>query len=184
MIDPQRDIDRVEAAAADAGVRITHVAETHLHNDYVTGGLVLAEAHGAEYWVNAADEVSFARVPVSDGQVLRVGRLLVKVVATPGHTHTHLSYVVRDDAPDGGPEAVFSGGSLLYGSVGRTDLVSPHDTAKLAHKQYSSVRRLVDAAPRTRHSTQPTDSARFVPADPRATRIHRRSASKPGPTMP
>jgi glyoxylase-like metal-dependent hydrolase (beta-lactamase superfamily II)/rhodanese-related sulfurtransferase len=147
VIDPQRDIDRVEAAAADAGVRITHVAETHLHNDYVTGGLVLAEAHGAEYWVNAADVVSFARVPVSDGQVLRVGRLLVKVVATPGHTHTHLSYVVRDDAPDGGPEAVFSGGSLLYGSVGRTDLVSPHDTAKLAHKQYSSVRRLVDAAP-------------------------------------
>ena len=146
VIDPQRDIDRVEAAAADAGVRITHVAETHLHNDYVTGGLILAEKHGADYWVNGADEVSFARIPVSDGQVLRVGRLLVTVVATPGHTHTHLSYVVRGDVPDGGPEAVFSGGSLLYGSVGRTDLISPHDTATLAHQQYSSVRRLVDSA--------------------------------------
>ena len=147
VIDPQRDIDRVEAAALEAGVRITHVAETHLHNDYVTGGLVLAEKHGAEYWVNASDEVSFTRVPVSDGQVLRVGRLVVTVVATPGHTHTHLSYVVRDDTHDGGPEAVFSGGSLLYGSVGRTDLVSPHDTAGLAHDQYSSVRRLVGSAP-------------------------------------
>ncbi|MCT9869234.1 MBL fold metallo-hydrolase [Paenarthrobacter aurescens] len=146
VIDPQRDIDRVEAAALEAGVRITHVAETHLHNDYVTGGLALAATHGAEYWVNASDVVAFARVPVRDGQVLRVGRLLVKVVATPGHTHTHLSYVVREDAHDGGPEAVFSGGSLLYGSVGRTDLVSPHDTAKLAHDQYSSVRRLVDSA--------------------------------------
>ncbi|MET3367960.1 UNVERIFIED_CONTAM: hydroxyacylglutathione hydrolase [Jeotgalibacillus campisalis] len=146
VIDPQRDIDRVEAAAEKAGVRITHVAETHLHNDYVTGGLVLAENHGAEYLVNAADEVSFTRVPVTDGQVLRVGRLSVSVIATPGHTHTHLSYVVRDDTHDGGTEAVFSGGSLLYGSVGRTDLVSPHDTAKLAHEQYSSVRRLVDSA--------------------------------------
>ncbi|WP_458108880.1 MBL fold metallo-hydrolase [Arthrobacter sp. R3-55] len=146
VIDPQRDIDRVEKAAREAGVRITHVAETHLHNDYVTGGLVLAEKHGAAYLVNAADEVSFVRVPVTDGQVLRVGRLSVSVVATPGHTHTHLSYVVRDDTYDGGLEAVFSGGSLLYGSVGRTDLVSPHDTAKLAHEQYSSVRRLVDAS--------------------------------------
>ncbi|MFW0773262.1 MBL fold metallo-hydrolase [Paenarthrobacter nitroguajacolicus] len=147
VIDAQRDIDRVEAAASEAGVRITHVAETHLHNDYVTGGLVLAEKHGADYWVNASDEVSFARVPVSDGQVLRVGQLVVTVVATPGHTHTHLSYVVRDDTHDAGPEAVFSGGSLLYGSVGRTDLVSPHDTAALAHDQYSSVRRLVGSAP-------------------------------------
>jgi hydroxyacylglutathione hydrolase len=146
VIDAQRDIDGLEAAAREAGVRITHVAETHLHNDYVTGGLVLAEKHGAEYWVNASDEVSFTRVPVSDGQVLHVGRLAVTVVATPGHTHTHLSYVVRDDTHDGGPEAVFSGGSLLYGSVGRTDLVSPHDTAKLAHQQYSSVRRLAESA--------------------------------------
>ncbi|MBT2585710.1 rhodanese-like domain-containing protein [Arthrobacter sp. ISL-95] len=146
VIDPQRDIDRVEAAAIEAGVRITHVAETHLHNDYVTGGLVLAVKHGADYWVHAEDDVSFARVPVSDGQVLRVGGLAVTVVATPGHTHTHLAYVVRDDAHDDGPEAVFSGGSLLYGSVGRTDLVSPDDTAKLAHDQYSSVRRLVDSA--------------------------------------
>src|SRR4029453_18398214 len=146
VIDPQRDTDRIEAAAREAGVRITHVAETHLHNDYVTGGLLLAEAHGAAYLVNADDNVEFTRVPVTDGQVLHVGRLTVKVVATPGHTHTHLSYVVRDDTHHGGPEAVFSGGSLLYGSVGRTDLVSPHDTAKLAYDQYSSVRRLVDLA--------------------------------------
>lgn len=146
VIDPQRDIDRVETATREAGVRITHVAETHLHNDYVTGGLVLAEKHGAAYLVNAEDHVTFTRVPVSDGQVLRVGRLVVRVVATPGHTHTHLSYVVQDDTHDDGPEAVFSGGSLLYGSVGRTDLVSPRDTATLAHDQYSSVRRLVSLA--------------------------------------
>ena len=57
VVDPQRDIDRVTAAAAQAGVRITHVAETHIHNDYVTGGLELARATGAAYLVNAADPV-------------------------------------------------------------------------------------------------------------------------------
>ncbi|UVJ38692.1 rhodanese-like domain-containing protein [Arthrobacter sp. CJ23] len=146
VIDPQRDTGRVEAAARAAGVRITHVAETHLHNDYVTGGLILAKEHGAQYLVNAADAVAFHRVPVSDGQLIQVGRLTVKVVATPGHTHTHLSYVVREDGPDGGRQAVFSGGSLLYGSVGRTDLVAEAETAGLAHEQYASVRRLVSEA--------------------------------------
>jgi rhodanese-related sulfurtransferase len=63
-------------------------------------------------------------------------------VATPGHTHHHLSYIVTD----GERQAVFSGGSLLYGSVGRTDLVSEEDTVPLTHHQYRSVRRLVDEA--------------------------------------
>ena len=146
VIDPQRDTDRIEAAARDAGVTITHVAETHIHNDYVTGGLVLARNHHAAYLLNGADNVGFDREPVSAGEVIRVGRLTVKVVATPGHTHTHLAYVVRDEAYDGGAAAVFSGGSLLYGSVGRTDLIAARDTKGLAHDQYKSVRRLVDEA--------------------------------------
>ena len=142
VIDPQRDTDRVEAAAAEAHVRITHVAETHLHNDYLSGGLILARAHGAAYLVNGADAVDFERVEIADGGTVQVGRLTVKAVATPGHTHHHLSYVVTD-----GPEqAVFSGGSLLYGSVGRTDLVSDGDTEQLTRAQYSSVRRLAAQA--------------------------------------
>jgi hydroxyacylglutathione hydrolase len=142
VIDPQRDTDRVEAAAAEAHVRITHVAETHLHNDYLSGGLILARAHGAVYLVNGADAVGFERTPIADGGTVRVGRLTVKAIATPGHTHHHLSYVVTD----GQDQAVFSGGSLLYGSVGRTDLVSPADTVPLTHAQYSSVRRLTAEA--------------------------------------
>ncbi|WP_332762272.1 MBL fold metallo-hydrolase [Pseudarthrobacter sp.] len=142
VIDPQRDTDRVEAAAAEAGVRITHVAETHLHNDYLTGGLILARAHGAEYLVSAKDDVGFEHTPMADGGTVQVGRLTVKAVATPGHTHHHLSYVVSD----GEQQAVFSGGSLLYGSVGRTDLVSDEDTEDLTRAQYSSVRRLAAEA--------------------------------------
>ena len=144
VIDPQRDTDRVDAAARDAGVTITHVAETHIHNDYLTGGLELARAHGASYLVNAADPVHFERQPITDGETVRVGALTVKAVATPGHTHTHLSFIVDD----GGQQAVFSGGSLLYGSVGRTDLVGAEDTLGLTHDQYASVHRLVgEAAP-------------------------------------
>ncbi|MFJ6156736.1 rhodanese-like domain-containing protein [Pseudarthrobacter sp. NPDC092184] len=142
VIDPQRDTDRVEKAVSDAGVRITHVAETHIHNDYVTGGLQLAQDHNAAYLVNAADDVPYTRQPISDGETVQVGRMVLKAVATPGHTHHHLSYIVTD----GGRQAVFSGGSLLYGSVGRTDLVSEEDTVPLTHHQYRSVRRLVDEA--------------------------------------
>ena len=142
VIDPQRDTDRVDKAVADAGVRITHVAETHIHNDYVTGGLQLARDHNAAYLVNAADDVPYDRQPISDGEMLHVGRMVLKAVSTPGHTHHHLSYIVTD----GGRQAVFSGGSLLYGSVGRTDLVSEEDTVPLTHHQYASVRRLVEEA--------------------------------------
>ena len=142
VIDPQRDTDRIEKAVADAGVRITHVAETHIHNDYVTGGLQLAADHAAVYLVNAADDVRFARQPISDGDTVRIGRMLLKAVATPGHTHHHLSYLIND----GGRQAVFSGGSLLYGSVGRTDLLGEEDTVPLTHDQYASVRRLAREA--------------------------------------
>jgi hydroxyacylglutathione hydrolase len=70
VIDPQRDIDRVLGLAAEHGVRITHVFETHIHNDYLTGGLALARAAGAAYHVNATDAVTFDRVPVSDSDVV------------------------------------------------------------------------------------------------------------------
>ena len=96
VIDPQRDIDRVIALAGDAGVRVTHVAETHMHNDYVTGGFALAQAAGAAYLVNADDPVSFDRTPVSDDGLVEIGDALrVRVLATPGHTYSHLAYVVE-----------------------------------------------------------------------------------------
>ncbi len=142
VIDPQRDIDRVIAAASDAGVVITSVAETHGHNDYVSGGLELARTTGADYLVPAGFAVHFERRPVSGGDDFTVGELTVQVVATPGHTDHHVSYVVSH----AGQQAVFSGGSLLFGSVGRTDLVSASATTELTHAQWHSVRRLVQAA--------------------------------------
>ncbi|MCV2394647.1 MBL fold metallo-hydrolase [Actinotalea sp. M2MS4P-6] len=138
VIDPQRDIDRVLDLADRVGVQITHVFETHIHNDYVTGGYALAERTGAAYHVNADDQVSFERVPTRDGDVVPVGdEMVVRVVHTPGHTFTHLSYVLEGETP-----MVFSGGSLLYGSTGRPDLLGMAHASTLAHHQFHSAHRL------------------------------------------
>ena len=100
VVDPQRDIDRVLALAEEAGVSINHIFETHIHNDYLTGGLALAEATGAAYHVNAADEVSFERTPISDGDLVEVSPTMrVRALATPGHTFTHLSYALEALSP-------------------------------------------------------------------------------------
>jgi hydroxyacylglutathione hydrolase len=147
VVDPPRDIDRVLAVAAERGVAITHVLETHLHNDYLTGGLALANLTGANYCVNAADQVAFDRLAVSDGDLLEVGdRMRVAVMATPGHTFTHLSYVLSDSQTREAA-AVFTGGSLLYGSTGRPDLFGEGHTRALAAAQHASARNLAAALP-------------------------------------
>ena len=145
VVDPQRDIDRVLDIAARRDVTITHVVETHLHNDYVTGGLALATRTGATYVMARADDVAFERHGVDDGDVLEVGSMRLRVMHTPGHTHHHVSYVLQD--ADGTPRAVFTGGSMLYGATGRTDLLGPDHTDGLTHDQFRSVRRLASELP-------------------------------------
>ncbi|GCD90093.1 MBL fold metallo-hydrolase [Nocardioides sp. LS1] len=149
VVDPQRDIDRVLALLDEHGVRLTHVFETHIHNDYVTGGLALAQHTGAAYLVNEEDDVAFERTPVREGSRIRVSdRLRVTAVATPGHTFSHLSYVLTDGSDDlDEAVAVFSGGSLLYGATGRPDLLGAEHTHDLVHHQYASARRLASLLP-------------------------------------
>ncbi|WP_433530419.1 MBL fold metallo-hydrolase [Micromonospora sp. CA-263727] len=149
VVDPQRDVDRMVHLAGAAGVRITHVVETHIHNDYVSGGLELARLTGAHYLVAAADEVAFDRLPVTDGDVVEVSETLrLRVVATPGHTFHHLSYVL-DSTDDGGwtPVGVFTGGSLLFGTTGRSDLLGKQYAHELAHHQHASAQRLAELLP-------------------------------------
>ncbi len=139
VIDPQRDIDRVVALLDDRGLVLTDVFETHIHNDYLTGGLELARRYAATYHVGADDDVAFERHGVADGDVVVVGDVEIHVIHTPGHTPTHLSFAVHHG---GHQVAVFTGGSMLYGSVGRTDLVSPEFTEQLTRHQFHSVRHL------------------------------------------
>lgn len=145
VVDPPRDIDRIIAMAARRGVRISHVVETHVHNDYVTGGLELARLTGAAYLVPAGARVAYERVPVGDGDTIGIGDgLALRALATPGHTPHHTAYVLEEA---GRAVAVFTGGSLLIGTVGRPDLVEPRLTERLARAQHASVHRLTAELP-------------------------------------
>ncbi len=145
VIDPQRDIDRVLSILEDHDVRLTDVFETHIHNDYVTGGLALAQHTGATYRVNGADEVSFDRTPIADGEEVQVGpRMKVRAISTPGHTFTHLSYALTDGDE---PHAVFTGGSLLFGATGRPDLLGEEHTDALVRHQHASAHKLAEQLP-------------------------------------
>ena len=144
-VDPQRDIDRVVAELESRRLTLTHVFETHLHNDYVTGGFELAGRTGAAYVLPGGDHVEFDHVGAADGDEFAVGdQVTVRAVHTPGHTPHHLSYVVLED---GAAVAVLTGGSLLYGTVGRTDLISEEATEQLTRAQYRSAHRLATELP-------------------------------------
>ncbi|MET9901169.1 MBL fold metallo-hydrolase [Streptomyces sp. NPDC006446] len=144
-VDPPRDVERVIAAAARRGVRIAFVVETHLHNDYVSGGLELARLTGAAYLVPAGARVAFERVPVGDGDAVEVDAgLTLRALATPGHTPHHTSYILEESRR---ALAAFTGGSLLIGTVGRPDLVEPRLTGELARAQHASAHRLAAELP-------------------------------------
>lgn len=149
VVDPQRDIDRVTKVLDAEGVQLKAVFETHIHNDYVTGGLALARQFGVAYYVNAADQVSFDRAPIVDSQVVEISPTMsVRALATPGHTFTHLSYVLFDPTDDDARgQAVFSGGSLLFGATGRPDLLGEEHTHELVRHQYRSAHRLATELP-------------------------------------
>ena len=145
VVDPQRDLDRVMKLIEERGLEVTHVFETHVHNDYVTGGYALARQLGAAYVLSADDEVAFDRTGARDGDRFQAGAMAVTALHTPGHTPTHLSYALAD--ADGRHLGVFTGGSLLYGTVGRPDLISPEMTESLARSQFRSAKRLAKLLP-------------------------------------
>jgi hydroxyacylglutathione hydrolase len=151
VVDPQRDIDRMLALLDEHGLRLTHVFETHLHNDYVTGGYELARVTGARYHHAADVELLIDADPIRDGDVVETGTFAVRALHTPGHTPEHLSYVFVEDGRD---VAVCTGGSLLYGTVGRTDLISRARAEELTRAQHRSANRLV---------TELADDVRVLP---------------------
>jgi glyoxylase-like metal-dependent hydrolase (beta-lactamase superfamily II) len=165
-VDPERDLGRVTDVLAERSLRLRAVLETHLHNDYVTGGLELARECGAEYLVPAGPRLGFDAVRVEDGEECAFGDLDIRVIATPGHTDHHVAYAFA--ARDGSPRVVCTGGSLLYGSTGRTDLVGQDQAEPLAHRQYHSVHRLAELLPATPRCYPRTASAASAPRPPPA----------------
>jgi glyoxylase-like metal-dependent hydrolase (beta-lactamase superfamily II)/rhodanese-related sulfurtransferase len=144
LVDPQRDAWRFLAVAERRGWRVTHVLETHVHNDYLSGALETRAATRAEIVAPARGGYAFAHRGADEGTEISVGALRITAMATPGHTPEHLAWAVRsaDGAADAPPEGVFTGGSLLVGSAGRTDLLGDARTEELTRLQAASLRRL------------------------------------------
>ena len=141
VIDPRRDVDIYLDEVARRGLHLGHVLETHVHNDYVSGARELAAVTGATHVIGAAAGLGTAFQPVRAGQAIDVGRLRLTVLETPGHTPEHVSYAVRDAGPSAGddPVAIFTGGSMLVGSVGRTDLLGPEHARPYALDMHRSL---------------------------------------------
>jgi rhodanese-related sulfurtransferase/glyoxylase-like metal-dependent hydrolase (beta-lactamase superfamily II) len=146
VIDPPRDAWRVMAAAERRGWRITHDLETHVHNDYLSGALELRAALDAEILAPARGGYAFDHRPMDEGDGLELDGLRLTARATPGHTPEHLAWDLStaSDPTDGGPEAIATGGSLLVGSAGRTDLLGPDLTERLTGDQFRTLRRLAE----------------------------------------
>jgi len=139
VVDPQRDVRPFIEAARAAGVSIRYVFETHVHNDYVSGGPELA-ALGAQVIAPADARLTFPHRPIRDGEEVAFGGVTLRAVHTPGHTYEHTSYLAIDE--EGAIKGAFAGGALLIGAAGRTDLLGPAHTEKLTLLQWESAQRL------------------------------------------
>ncbi len=137
VIDPRRIPEAERAEAVARGLRIAFTADTHSHADFVSGSPELA-ADGALFLAPAAGHLDPPHRGLDDRDQLLVGSFLLEAVATPGHTPDHLAYLLKRG--DGKPVALFSGGSLMVGTVGRTDLLGPDQAAPLAHQLFHSLR--------------------------------------------
>ncbi|MEU0398937.1 rhodanese-like domain-containing protein [Streptomyces sp. NPDC006197] len=141
LVDPQRDSWGLMESCTSRGVRIRYVLETHVHNDYVSGALEVRAATGATVAGPARAVYAFDHLRLADEDEISFGDVTVRAMETPGHTVEHTSYLVFDDIRQA-PTAVFTGGSLLVGSAGRTDLSGADRTEELARAQFRSLRRL------------------------------------------
>lgn len=136
VIDPARIPTAQLAHAAEHGLVVAYTADTHTHADYISGSPDLA-ARGATFLAPAAAQLDREYQGLIDGDVVEMGRFRLEAIATPGHTPDHLSYLLSDDH---GPVVLFSGGSLMVGTVGRTDLLGDEHREELAHEMYRALR--------------------------------------------
>lgn len=153
VIDPMRDFDRYVAYAAEQELVIRYVTETHIHADFASGAAAVAAETGAELAVSGYDEgeryvYSMPHRKLLDGEVLRVGKVTLRALHTPGHTPEHLSFLLFDEERTGAvPVALFSGDFLFVGSLGRPDLLGDAEKHRLAEELYRSVHERIAGLP-------------------------------------
>ncbi len=140
VIDPQRDVDKYLRVADGLGLRIIYSFDTHLHADFVSGAHELAAQLTSDFRIaaSARAEAGFEHIPLSEGDRLPLGDLSIGVLTTPGHTPEHISFTANAFG-DRTPEALFSGGALIVGGAGRTDLLGHEHAVPLAHELYHTL---------------------------------------------
>jgi hydroxyacylglutathione hydrolase len=182
LIDPLRDVDRYRYAAEQHSVRITHVLDTHVHNDFISGARELAAQAGAQVAASAAAGLGFDHQPLAEGDVLPLGGAEVRVLATPGHTPEHVSFLLVPAADQAVPNALFSGGALMVGGAARTDLLGHDVCVPLARQLYHTLRHKLFTLPDdvTVYPTHGAGSFCAAPAsDERTTTIGRERRTNP-----
>ena len=123
VVDPQRDVDRYLAFAAEHVLQIKHVFLTHLHADFVAGHLELRDRVSATIYLGAKAQAEYRFTPLGDGDVVELGKVRLKALETPGHTPESISIVVYNlSQSESEPHAVLTGDTLFIGDVGRPDL--------------------------------------------------------------
>lgn len=143
IIDPKRDVQEYIDDAKDMGYKITHILETHLHADFISGHMELAKKTGAKIIAPKASNCKFPHDAVSDGDEFRIEHLTFRVISTPGHTPDGVCYVVTDTSRGEEPCGLFSGDTLFVGDVGRPDLF-PGMADELAEKLFGSLKKLME----------------------------------------
>src|SRR5271166_4484318 len=122
VIDPKFEIDEYLELARYLGVSIEHILETHNHADHVSGHGRLAEATGATIHIHRLAAPSYPHEPFEDGWTLRLGRVTLRAIHTPGHRPEHTAFALIDTSRGEEPWAVLTGDSLFVGDVARPDL--------------------------------------------------------------
>ncbi len=139
VIDPQRDVDIYLEAAQRLGVRIAYVIETHLHADFVSGHLELAERTGATIYLGDGSGARFPHAAARSGDSVEFGRCRMEFLQTPGHTLESICIVASDLGDPAAPKSVFTGDTLFVGDVGRPDLSGDHTPQELAAMLFTSL---------------------------------------------
>lgn len=139
IIDPDREVQKYLDAATARGLTITHIIETHLHADHVSGNSDLAARTGAAIYVHEASGAEFPHQPVKDGDVLELGNLRLKVIHTPGHTPESITLLLTDTTRSDQPWIALTGDTLFVGDMGRPDLVGAEAANGLASDMYHTI---------------------------------------------
>jgi glyoxylase-like metal-dependent hydrolase (beta-lactamase superfamily II)/rhodanese-related sulfurtransferase len=139
VIDPDREVQKYLDAARSRGLTITHIIETHLHADHVSGNSDLAVRTGAEIYIHETARAEFPHKPLRDGDVLELGNVRLRVLHTPGHTPESVTLLVSDTTRGPEPWLALTGDTLFVGDIGRPDLVGPEAARSLAESMYESL---------------------------------------------